>query len=76
MFNIPFDSKVKITIYSITGEVVKILFDDIKNAGLHQVEFNTYGADLSSGIYFYMLEANALDRSNSFRETKKMVLLK
>jgi hypothetical protein len=75
-FNVPFDSRIKITVYSVTGEVVQTLVDEVKRAGLHQVEFNTYGADLSSGIYFYSLEANALDRSNTFRETKKMVLLK
>jgi hypothetical protein len=75
-FNVPYNSNVKITIYNVTGEVVKVLLDEFKNAGLHEIEFNTYGSDLSSGIYFYNIEANAVDRSNSFRETKKMVLLK
>jgi hypothetical protein len=75
-YNIPFDSHVKVTIYSITGEMVRILVDATTRAGLHEVEFNTFGANLSSGIYFYMIEANAVDRSTTFRETKKMVLLK
>jgi hypothetical protein len=41
------------------------------------VEFNskTFGVDLSSGIYFYSFEANTVDGSNSFRQTKKMILL-
>jgi len=76
MFNVPFDSRIKLTVYSVTGEIVKVLVDEVKRSGLHQVEFNNNGVDLSSGIYFYTIEANALDRSNSFRETKKMVLLK
>ena len=75
-YNIPYESRVKLTVFSITGEVVKVLVDDIKGSGLHKVEFNVAGTDLSSGIYFYSLEANALDRSTSFRETRKMVLLK
>ncbi|MDO8551057.1 MAG: cytochrome c3 family protein [Ignavibacteria bacterium] len=75
-FNVPYDSDVKITIYNVTGEVVRVLVDAVTRAGLHEIEFNTYGTDLSSGIYFYTIEANAVDRSNSFRETKKMVLLK
>ncbi len=41
------------------------------------VEFNSkiFGVDLSSGIYFYSFEANTVDGSNSFRQTKKMILL-
>jgi len=38
--------------------------------------FGSYGVDLSSGIYFYSFEANAVDGSNSFRQTKKMIFLK
>jgi hypothetical protein len=75
-YNVPYDSEVKITIYNITGEVVSVLVNAFTKAGLHEVEFNTYGSDLSSGIYFYNIEANAVDRSNSFKETKKMILLK
>ncbi len=75
-YNVPYDSNVKITIYNVTGEVVKVLVDAFNRAGLHETEFNTRGTDLSSGVYFYSIEANAVDRSNSFRETKKMVLLK
>lgn len=75
-YNIPFESNVKISVYSITGELVKVLVNSFVKTGLHEVQFNIQGADLSSGIYFYTIEANALDRSNSYKETKKMVLLK
>jgi hypothetical protein len=76
LYNIPFDSDVKITVYNITGEIVNTLVNSTVRSGLHEVKFDTNGKNLSSGIYFYTIEANALDRSKSFRETKKMVLLK
>ena len=75
-YSVPFDSKVKIVVYNIAGEMIKELVNSVVTAGSHKVEFNLNGLHLSSGIYFYAIEANALDGQNSFRETKKMVLLK
>ncbi|OGU71572.1 MAG: hypothetical protein A2V93_07285 [Ignavibacteria bacterium RBG_16_34_14] len=75
-YSVPFDSKVKIVVYNVAGEMIKELVNSVVNAGPHKVEFSLNGLNLSSGIYFYSIEANAVDRSGSFRETKKMVLLK
>ena len=47
---------------------VKILLDDIREPGKYTLHFNASG--LSSGIYFYKLDAGR------FTETHKMVLLK
>jgi len=76
LYNIPFDSDVKLTVYNITGEVVTVLVNSLMKSGLHEIKFDINGKNLSSGIYFYTIEANAVDISKSFRETKKMVLLK
>ena len=77
-YALPFESLVKISIYNITGELVKVLSSGTKAAGNHEITFNTADKNLqlSSGIYFYSLEANAVDGSNSFRQIKKMILLK
>jgi hypothetical protein len=75
-YSVPFDSKVKIVVYNIAGEMIKELVNSVVAAGTHKVEFNLNGLNLSSGIYFYTIEANAVDKSATFRETKKMVLLK
>jgi len=61
------DSDVKITLYNILGEKIKVLLDDKKIAGFHTVEFDA--GNISSGIYFYRVEAS------KFHDTKKMVLL-
>lgn len=77
-FTLPFESKVKISIYKVTGELVKVLLSGTKTAGSYEVTLNTAheNAEFSSGIYFCSIEANAIDRSNSFEQTKKMILLK
>ena len=77
-FALPFDSNVKLTIYNITGQVVKVLVNGVQAAGNHEVtfNFNENGFNVSSGIYFYTLEASSSSTKASFHETKKMVLMK
>lgn len=60
--------KVKLIVYSLLGEEIKILVDDYKSAGSHSVNFNA--SDLASGIYIYTLFAG--NQSTS----KKLILLK
>jgi hypothetical protein len=67
-FTIPQSERVKILVYNQLGEVVAKLVDRDYNEGPHTVNFNA--ANLSSGIYFYKIEAG------SFVQTKKMMLLK
>jgi hypothetical protein len=67
-YQIPKSELVKLNIYNVLGKEVKTLVKEIQDAGVHEVEFN--GKDLSSGIYFYSLNAG------SFSSTKKMILMK
>ncbi|KAB2847050.1 MAG: T9SS type A sorting domain-containing protein, partial [Melioribacteraceae bacterium] len=55
-------------IHDILGNEILTLVKEIKQPGIHEVEFN--GEHLPSGIYYYTLSAG------KFRETKKMMLLK
>ncbi|MFA4924336.1 MAG: hypothetical protein WC557_09110 [Ignavibacteriaceae bacterium] len=68
----------KISIYKVTGQLVKVLVSGTKSAGNYEVTMNTAHekTEFSSGIYFYTIEANAVDGSNNFKQTKKMILLK
>lgn len=67
-FDLVKSSKVRLTIYDILGREVKVLVDEDLRAGVYEV---TFKSDLlASGIYFYEL------RSEGFRETKKMTLVK
>jgi len=67
-YEIPKSSNVKLVIYNVLGQLVKILVDEEKSPGKYSVSFNA--ESLSSGTYFYTIKAG------DFVETKKMVLLK
>jgi hypothetical protein len=71
-FDLPFDGRVSIIIYDITGREVKTLVNEQRTAGYYTVIMN--GAGLSSGMYFYRIVAKADGRE--FVMTKKMVLVK
>ena len=59
---------VKLTIFDITGKEISKLVNENQNVGDYKVNFDA--DNLPSGIYFYQL------KTESFIETKKMVLLK
>jgi hypothetical protein len=67
-------ARVKIDVYNVSGELVKTLLDETRDAGAYSnVTWNgTNNANqpVSSGVYFYKLV------TNNFSQTKKMVLLK
>jgi hypothetical protein len=67
-FHLPFAIPMTLKIYNLMGQEVATLIDQTLAAGTHQVEFDA--KELSSGIYFYQIQAGA------FRDMKKMVLLK
>jgi peptidoglycan/xylan/chitin deacetylase (PgdA/CDA1 family)/phage anti-repressor protein len=73
-YSIPFESNVKVIVFNALGEVVKELTNEMKGAGTYEVSFISLG--ISSGVYFYSIVANSTDGKQSFRETKKMLLLK
>ncbi len=54
-FEVPESGQVSLKIYNSMGQEVATLIDGQKNAGSHQVTFNT--ESLSSGSYIYHLEA-------------------
>jgi archaellin len=73
-FSLPLESSVRLVVYNITGEEVRELVNEVMPAGVHESSFNL--SNLSSGVYFYSLEAVSVDGSKSFKQVRKMVLLK
>jgi hypothetical protein len=60
-------------IYNVLGQVVRILVDEPREGGHYQVIWDgrdSEGSEVSSGIYFYAVQAG------EYRETKKMTLMK
>ncbi|RPI13116.1 MAG: T9SS C-terminal target domain-containing protein [Ignavibacteriae bacterium] len=59
---------VSIKIYDVTGKLVIQPVNEMKNPGKYQYTF--HAGSLASGVYYYEI------KSNSFTDTKKMVLVK
>lgn len=67
-FDIPKAGFVSIKIYDVLGKEVGILLNEELSTGSYSVDFN--GSGLSSGVYFYRLNADG------FTQIKKMILNK
>ncbi|HEX9653445.1 MAG TPA: FlgD immunoglobulin-like domain containing protein [bacterium] len=61
--------RVQLSVYNLSGQLVRTLVDDDRAPGLHEVDWdgrNHEGMVLPSGVYFYTV------RAGQFQETKKM----
>jgi len=73
-YTLPFESNVQLLVYNMLGEVVKELAYKNVSAGTHEAYLNAGG--LSSGVYFYKLNATSVDAKQNFESVKKMILMK
>ena len=67
-YSLPEADFVKINVYDILGNLVKKLTNEYKPAGNYSVSFD--GSNLSSGVYYYIIQAGI------FKNVKKMLLIK
>ncbi len=67
-FKLPLKSFVSLKVYDVLGREIKTLISGERKSGIYNIAFRA--EELSSGIYFYKLEAG------DFIQTKKMILLK
>jgi hypothetical protein len=72
-FQLPVDANVRIDLYNSIGQKVSELLNSDLSGGVHEVSFE--GSNLSSGIYYYTMNAIGKD-GNNFTSTKKMILMK
>ena len=73
-YALPQAADVELTVYNVVGQVVRTLVAEHQSAGRYVVEWdatNDNGHSLSSGMYFYRLQAGG-----EFLKVKKMLLLK
>ncbi len=61
-------ANVTLSVYTITGQLVATLVNEVKPAGVYNVSFDA--SRLASGVYVYRINAGA------FTETRKMTLIK
>ncbi|MBK8549511.1 MAG: T9SS type A sorting domain-containing protein [Ignavibacteria bacterium] len=67
-FQISHNSKTVLTIFNTLGEELSVLVNDNLKPGVYEAEWNA--EDYPSGVYFYSLT------TDSFKEAKKMILIK
>jgi len=69
-YTIPKAEHITLKVFDVLGREVATLVDEFKNAGNYNSQFSTRNFQLSSGVYFYRLQAG------SYSETKKLIILK
>jgi len=67
-YALPRAGMVRIEVYDVTGQRVRLLADRVEEAGVHSVVFDA--GTLASGTYFYRMQAG------EFVETKRLVVLR
>lgn len=76
-YELPSDSRVKLTVYDVVGREVATLVESQQAAGFYTVEF--LAGNLSSGVYFYRLHATYTDANGgagSYQSIQKMMVMK
>jgi len=72
-YNVPEKILVRISIFDISGNPIKMLVNEVKSAGFYSTRWdaiNDKGQPISAGVYFYKIQAG------NFVDTKKMILIK
>jgi hypothetical protein len=73
-YSLPSSANVKLSVYDVLGRAIGTLVNGEQSAGWKEARWN---ANVSSGLYFYRLEATSLsDPSKQFVATRKMLLLR
>lgn len=79
-YSLPVESHVTLKIFSILGQEVATVVDEVKPAGLHYSAWEARGKDgvlCASGLYFSRIQATATSGVRQvFRQEKKLVLIR
>jgi DNA/RNA endonuclease YhcR with UshA esterase domain len=79
-YALPKQSRVTVKIYTILGTEVTTLVDEIQEAKFYRIAWrgtNNSGMAVASGVYFYRLSAEPLEKGGSpFTLVKKMIMMK
>ncbi len=69
-YRLPEAGQVTLKVYDMLGREITTLVSELKQPGVYNATFNILNSSLTSGIYFYKLQAG------KYSDVKKMILLK
>ena len=75
-YSLPYDSHVTLELYSVTGERIAQVVNEMQKAGYYSKEVNLTKLNLASGVYMYRISAVGTSQNANFVNVKKMVMLK
>ena len=73
-FYLPETSLVILTVYNTLGQKLASYINSVKSAGSHKKEITL--ENVSSGVYYYSIDAQSIDGNNHLHQVRKMILLK
>ncbi|RJP82626.1 MAG: T9SS C-terminal target domain-containing protein [Candidatus Zixiibacteriota bacterium] len=71
---LPQRSRVKIELFNLRGQSLGVIHEGIENAGWPKIRYDA--SALSSGVYFYRVTAEGLEKGGQYQNVGKMLLLK
>jgi hypothetical protein len=77
-YSVARSARITLSVYSVAGNLVRILVDEEKNPGYYTVHWNgcdNQGQRVSPGIYFYRLVIRLVGKAGSFKDTRKLIML-
>lgn len=73
-YALPSASKVRLAVFDVLGRNVATLYDGVQEAGYQRLRWD---APISTGVYFYSIDATSLQSpERRFVQVKKMLLMK
>jgi len=78
-YGLPGEARVRVVIHDVVGREVAVLVNERQAAGHYRIAWNGTnfsGTAVSSGVYFYRMEARPADGGRLFSDTKKMLLIR
>lgn len=72
-YALPRESRVRLNVYNVSGQLVRLLKNETEKAGTYQVSWDgkdMQGKRVASGVYLYRMEAGA------FAKTMKLVVVR
>lgn len=74
-YQLPVESRVRLTIYNVIGQAVTTLVEEIESAGYRSVTWDA--SRVAAGLYLYRLDAiSIVDHISPFKQIEKMLLIK